>query len=165
LPLCPSAPSVIRYSIVVALTILVAATTALHSLADESTPTTAPATTTRFATLDVVLDPANRPLAAYQFDLRASHGNVKIVGIEGGDHPAYQDAPYYDPAAMMNDRVILAAYSTNNDLPKTKTRVARIHIQIEGPTQPEYTIELTTAAGSDGQPIEATVTIEEGPTP
>lgn len=151
-----------------ALTLLVGTSVALQSSADETIPTTdhQPLTTNHssFATLDILVDPADHPLAAYQFDLHATAGNVKIVGIEGGDHPAYKDAPYYDLQAMMNDRVILAAYSLHNDLPNTRTRIARIHIQIEGPTQPEYKIELTTAADSDGQPIDATVSIEEGET-
>ncbi|MHC4768662.1 MAG: hypothetical protein ACYTEI_08130, partial [Planctomycetota bacterium] len=66
----------------------------------------------RFQAVHVSVDTGDEPLAAYQLDLRAATDNVRIVGIEGGAHPAFADPPYYDPAAIQGDRVIIGAFST-----------------------------------------------------
>jgi len=84
----------------------------------------------RFAPVHVYLDSGRKPLAAYQFELRATTGTIKIVGVEGGEHPAFKEAPYYDPAALAKDRIIIAAFNTGRDLPKGRTRIATIHLQI-----------------------------------
>ncbi|MCX5671268.1 MAG: hypothetical protein NTU94_08140 [Planctomycetota bacterium] len=116
----------------------------------------------RFAAVDVWIDSGAQALAAWQFELAAETGSVKIVGIEGGEHPAFKTPPYYDPAAMQHDRVILAAFSTGRDLPTGRTRVARIHVQVTGNMQPEYAVRLDTAGSPDGQRIEAKVSLEKG---
>ena len=117
----------------------------------------------RFTYVDVHIDSRSEPLASYQFELAAEKGEVKIVGIEGGEHAAFKAPPYYDPAAMSRDHVIIAAFNTGKDLPKGKTRVARVHVQITGEQRPEYAIKLTVAASSEGQPISgATATVNEG---
>lgn len=116
----------------------------------------------RFAPVHVYLDAGDRPLAAYQFELKAAKGRIKIVGVEGGAHPAFQDAPYYDPAALMNDRIIIAAFNTGRDLPTGRTRVATVHLQITGDAEPQYELSLTTAAGADGENVPAEITFEKG---
>ncbi len=116
----------------------------------------------RFTSVEVFIDTGEQPLAAWQFELAAERGSVKIVGIEGGDHPAFKSPPYYDPAAMQHDRVILAAFNTGKDLPKGKTRIARIHVQITGDVQPEYAIRLEAAGGPDGSRIQATLSLGKG---
>jgi hypothetical protein len=118
----------------------------------------------RFTHLDVFIDSGAQPLAAYQFELKATAGRVAIVGVEGGEHAAFASPPYYDPAAMQHDRVILAAFNTGNDLPKGKIRVARIHVQITGDAAAEYETKLTVSASSNGEQIPATITISEGAT-
>lgn len=119
--------------------------------------------TIRFTYVDVLIDAKDQPLAAYQFELAAEKGDVKIVGIEGGEHAAFKPPPYYDPAAMSRDHVIIAAFNTGKDLPKGKTRIARVHVQITGETKPEYVLKLEVAASSEGQPISgATATVTEG---
>ncbi|MBL8990263.1 MAG: hypothetical protein JNJ48_01645 [Phycisphaerae bacterium] len=94
----------------------------------------------RFEALDVFVDSANRPLAAWQVELTASvpGGQVRIVGIEGGQHPAFNRPPYYDPLALTQNRVILAALSIDPpaDLPTGRTRVARVHLHITGSRAP-----------------------------
>ena len=47
----------------------------------------APATdeAVRFTTVDIRIDPAGKPLAAYQVEFVADASRVKLVGIEGGD--------------------------------------------------------------------------------
>ena len=136
----------------------------------------------RFAPVHIYLDPGGKPLAAYQFELvcsvpvrayssaddgdstsqRHDEQQVKIVGVEGGEHPAFKEAPYYDPAALMNDRIVIAAFNTGSDLPITRTRIATIHLQISGDAEPKYELKLITAADSDGRPEAAQITLQTG---
>jgi hypothetical protein len=132
----------------------------------------------RFAPLHIYLDSGERPLAAFQFELvcsvpvRASEENasrrhyerqVKIVGVEGGSHEVFSKTPpYYDPAALAKDRIIIAAFSTQRDLPNGRTRVATIHLQILGDAQPQYELKLMVAADADGKEIPAEISFEKG---
>ena len=116
----------------------------------------------RFAPLHIYLDSGNRPLAAFQFELEATVGRIKIVGVEGGRHKAFKEAPYYDPAALANDRIIIAAFNTGRDLPKGRTRIATVHLQIIGEAEPEYELKLTVAADADGKDIPAELEFEKG---
>jgi len=116
----------------------------------------------RFAPLHIYLDSGNSSLAAYQFELKAAAGQIKIVGVEGGRHEAFKEAPYYDPAALAKDRIIIAAFSTGSDLPKGRTRIATIHLQIVGDAEPEYDLKLAVAADADGKEIPAEIKFEKG---
>lgn len=116
----------------------------------------------RFAPLHIYLDSGNRPLAAYQFELKATAGQIKIVGVESGEHKAFKEAPYYDPAALANDRIIIAAFNTGRELPKGRTRIATIHLQITGDIEPEYELNLTVAADADGKEIPANIDLTRG---
>ena len=116
----------------------------------------------RFAPLHIYLDSGDQPLAAFQFELEATAGQIKIVGVEGGQHAAFKEAPYYDPAALANDRIIIAAFNTGRDLPKGRTRIATIHLQIVGDAEPEYELKLTVAADAEGKEIPAEVAFEKG---
>lgn len=120
---------------------------------------------TQFEYLDIFVDSADQPLAAWQVDLHASVGKASIVGIEGGDG-IYAPAPYYDEAAMQHDRVILAGLSTlpQAQLPTGKVRVARVHVMIEQPGT-EFTISISAAALPDGTRTPATATLERGKAP
>jgi len=113
----------------------------------------------RFSSVDVYVDSGEKPLAAYQLELAVEVGDVKIVGIEGGEHAAFKEPPYYDPSAIRRDHVILAAFSTDTQLPKGNTRVARIHVQITGDVQPQYAVKLNVAASTDANKISAKVSI------
>jgi hypothetical protein len=115
-----------------------------------------------FAPLHIYLDSGNKSLAAYQFELKAAAGQIKIVGVEGGQHKAFKDAPYYDPAALANDRIIIAAFNTGSELPTGRTRIATIHLQIIGEAEPDYEIKLTVAADADAKEIPAEITFEKG---
>ena len=116
----------------------------------------------RFAPLHIYIDSGNSSLAAYQFELKATAGQIKIVGVEGGRHEAFKEAPYYDPAALANDRIIIAAFSTGSNLPKGRTRIAIIHLQIIGDTEPEYELKLAVAGDADGKEIPAEISYEKG---
>ncbi len=115
-----------------------------------------------FAAIDVTIDAGNTPLAAYQVEIRATAGDVTFVGVEGGEHAAFAEPPYYDPKALAQDRLILAAFNTGDDLPSGATRVARVHVRIVGDVVPEYAVTLPVAADRDGEPIEAEVTVDSG---
>ena len=117
----------------------------------------------RFRTVDISLDSKDKPLAAYQIEFTATAGDVKIVGIEGGEHPAFTQPPFYDPKAMQNDRVIIAAFSTEagDKLPKGKTRVATIHLQTKGAVEPKFELKLDAAADAGGIKIAAQASVEE----
>jgi hypothetical protein len=118
----------------------------------------APVATARYWAIDVIVDSDGKPLAAYQLEMTDPTGRSKIVGIEGGEHAAYQEPPYYDPAAMSQEgRVILAAFSTDKELPTGKTRVARVCVQTTGDGAPEFQVKLVVAATSDGRKIPALV--------
>ncbi len=116
----------------------------------------------RFAPLHIYLDSGNRPLAAYQFELKAAAGQIKIVGVEGGRHKAFEEAPYYDPAALANDRIIIAAFNTGSELPKGRTRISTIHLQIIGDAEPDYELKLIVAADADANEIPAKISFEKG---
>ncbi|HXU77720.1 MAG TPA: hypothetical protein VN794_14195, partial [Methylomirabilota bacterium] len=76
---------------------------------------------------------------------------------------AFHEPPFYDPKAMQQDRVIIAAFSTNpsTELPSGKTRVATIHLQTSGTDAPGFMLRLETAADANGQKLQATASFEE----
>lgn len=116
----------------------------------------------RFAPLHIYLDSGTKALAAYQFELKATAGQIEIVGVEGGEHKAFSEAPYYDPAALAHDRIIIAAFNTGRDLPTGRTRITTVHLLIKGDIEPKYELELTVAGDADGENIAAEITFEKG---
>ena len=117
----------------------------------------------RFQAVDIFVDPQNQPLAAFQLEFSAKGSGAKVVGVEGGQHEAFKDAPYYDPRAIQQERVVIAAFNTAppGGLPKQKTRIATIHLQTDGRRRPRYAIDRILGATSDGKEIAVTVTLEE----
>lgn len=113
----------------------------------------------KFAAYDVFVDPGAEGLAAYQVEIKDAAGVVKIVGIEGGEG-VYKQAPYYDPAAMQHEHVIIGALSTSAaaELPKGLTRVARVHVMIEG-GEPKWESVLMTAGAEGGRKIEGAMKV------
>src|SRR5439155_11456606 len=111
--------------------------------------------TVRFQALDIFIDSKETPLAAYQLEFSVKSGDAKVVGVEGGEHPAFKDAPFYDPKAIQLERVIIAAFNTTSGdkLPKGRTRVATIHLQVTGERNPYYAVKLETAATLEGRKI------------
>ena len=132
-------------------------------LSVQEAPTTVVNPRTRFTTIEVFVDPHDQPLAAYQLEFIADPARVTLVGIEGGEHPAYAQPPYYDPKALSGNRVILAALSTATDLPRSRTRVATLHLRVTGgDTEPTYEAKLEVAGNPQGKPIAADVTVGQG---
>jgi hypothetical protein len=122
---------------------------------------------TRFRAVDIYVDAGTTPLAAYQIEFAATNGLARIVGIEGGEHPAFRQPPFYDPKALQHERVIIASFSTApaTDLPAGKTRVATIHYQTTGAQPPRFELKLQTAGDPQGNKISAQVSLEERKTP
>jgi len=153
--------SIILTSVFVIVPVLAQQSEQSQGLLTEDYLTTQPGV--RFAPLHIYIDSGNKSLAAYQFELKATAGQIKIVGVEGGQHEAFKEAPYYDKAALFNeDRIIIAAFNTGRDLPAGRTRIATIHLQIIGDVEPEYELELNVAADADGKEIPAEITFEKG---
>lgn len=113
----------------------------------------------RFETLDLYVDTGDKPLAAYQISLHSATGNALLSGLEGGEHPAFAQPPYYDPKALIDEKVIVAAFTTADQVPQGRTRVARLHVQVSGDKNPEYIATLQTAAGPEGTTFPARVTV------
>ena len=83
-------------------------------------PAVKPAAAVRFEAVEVDIDSGDKPLAVYQLELLDPTHSTVIVGIEGGEHAAFAKPPYYDPAALSRNRVIIAAFNTGNELPTGK---------------------------------------------
>ena len=124
----------------------------------------ADAAAVQFRAVDVYIDSREQPLAAYQLEFTVTNAAsaAKIVGIEGGEAPAFSEPPFYDPQAMQHERVIIAPFSTNaiSNLPHGKTRVATIHLQTNGAAEPECGLRLEVAADSNGNRIPAETSAE-----
>ena len=121
----------------------------------------------RFAAVHIVVDAGQSLLGAYQVDLRAIEGDVKVVGVEGAapdeqgvPAAAFARAPYYDPAAMMAERVVIGDFSLNEALPSGRVRVATVHVRIAGSVPPRFEASVMAAADGNGKTIKATVTTE-----
>jgi hypothetical protein len=118
---------------------------------------------TRFCAVDIFIDSGSTPLAAYQLEFTVTNGVAKIVGIEGGEHPAFRQPPFYDPKAIQRERAILASFSTApaEELPKGNTRVATVHLQTTRRSPPGFTVRLQTVASPGGNKITGLVSFEE----
>lgn len=96
-----------------------------------------------FGAADVFVDGGEKAVGSYQVELVMPEG-AKLVGVEGGSAKGYADAPYYDKAALQNNRVILGAIAMTlpaKENPGSRTvelkpdagrqRVARVHVFFE----------------------------------
>ncbi len=129
----------------------------LAAAVDQS-PTTLRATApvgAGFSTVDLFVDSGNQPLAAWQMEFKATAGQVEIVGIERGDDKDFQDPPYYDPAAMSGNRIVVGAFNITDRLPAGKIRVARLHLHVSGGAKPVYAVNLVVAGDKEGKPLAA----------
>ncbi len=117
----------------------------------------------RFEVVDIFVNTAT-PLAAYQFEIVARHERTRVVGVEGGEPEAFQQPPYYDPAALRGGRVIIAAFSMATELPAGRVRVASVHFAASGGAE-MYDVKLVAAAGVDGTLLtQVETSIEKRPT-
>lgn len=141
--------------------------TILVALSGAQRPAPAPGAPRRpvfFLPVDVMIDSRDVPLAAWQVEVWAPDAEIKLVGLEGGEHPAFHEPPYRDPVAeeRHHERIIVAAFSTSDDLPTGRTRVARLHLHVVGAAQPAVQVRLDCAATEDGSRVAATATLATG---
>ena len=118
-------------------------------------------TDVRFAALEIYVV-STEPVAAWQFELSETSGQMRVVGVENGESAAFGEAPYYDLAAVSEgaaDRIIVADYSMRpaGELPSGRSLVATIHIQLEGTAEPDYVLNLIAAGGANGERIQASI--------
>lgn len=119
-------------------------------------------TGTSFMVFDIMLDTGADKLAAYQLEIAYPQKTVKIVGLEGADTGAFNPPPYYDPEGMAGGRIKIAAYTLDDeDAPAGKTRVARMHLSVQGSWDRELEFKLVTAAKPGGEKITPKITITE----
>lgn len=118
---------------------------------------------TWFCAVDIYVNSKATPLAAYQLEFAVTNGIARIVGIEGGEHAAFREAPFYDPKAMQHERVIIAAFNTSSEdnLPAGKTRVATIHLQTTEINPLQCELILQAAGNAAGARISAEASFEE----
>ncbi len=119
----------------------------------------APDATVRFQPVDIFVDSGDAPLGAWQVEFDGGDA-VELVGVEGGGPPCWEETPHYDPAALMQDRVVVAAINTQNELCAGRVRVARLHLRVQG--DPTYTITLIAAGNAEGERIQAEASVTEG---
>lgn len=119
----------------------------------------APVAATEFIAVDVYVDAGADELAAWQVEYSgvSARGDVKLVGVEGGESPAFSPAPHYDPAALAGGRVIIAAYSTGAGLPRGETRIARLHLAAPAGAEIAHTVNLIAAGNRVGHRLKASV--------
>lgn len=116
----------------------------------------------RFGWVDIVLEAEDgAALGAWQVQLVDRAGASTLVGVEGGEHAAYREPAFYDPRALVEgERIVLAAFSTAADLPRGKTRVARVHARMDGVA--EWSLRVVAAADGNGEVIEVRSSLVEG---
>jgi hypothetical protein len=119
-----------------------------------------------FIPVDVYLDTGAQHLGAYQIELTAK--TAMIVGLEGGEAKAFKDAPYYDPAALQGNKIVVASFSTDADLPAGQTRIARLHFMLTGNDAAgmsaahdfsDLSRKLVVATDADGNSIDAKLSL------
>jgi hypothetical protein len=117
---------------------------------------------TRFLAMDVFIDPKGEGLAAYQLEITAPAG-TKIVGVEGGEHPEFRKAPYYDPKGIQRERLIVAAFSTAREtaLPHGQTRVLTLHLESASTQIPKLEMNFKLTAATDGHKISSDISLSE----
>ncbi len=92
----------------------------------------------RFMPVEIIVDSGSERLSAYHMEISFtfnesdSTSSAQIVGLEGGEHSAFNKAPYYDARALYGSRVIIAALSPSDDLPQGSQRVATLHLRFIG---------------------------------
>ena len=118
----------------------------------------------RFVSVDIYLESAE-PVAAWQFEFTAVSGSMQVVGVENGESPAFNDAPYYDREALQQgraDRIVVADYSLREprDLPRGEFRVATLHLMLGKGAVPEFKTRLVVATTQLGSPISTAIRFE-----
>ena len=114
----------------------------------------------RFMPVDIMIDAGDKPIAAYQFELRVTSGSAKLSGVEGGDCEAFKAPGFYDPKALNKGRIKLASFNLAKASPAGKFRCARLHFMVTGDQVPEFEITPVVIADAKGKKVSAQLTYE-----
>ena len=114
----------------------------------------------RFIPVDIIIDPGDKPISAYQFDLKVTSGNARLSGVEGGDCKAFKQPGFYDPKALNKGHIKLAAFNLAASSPAGKFRCARLHFMVTGDQVPEFDIKPVVIADAKGKRVDAKFTYE-----
>ncbi|MFN0057801.1 MAG: hypothetical protein ACKVX7_05025 [Planctomycetota bacterium] len=107
----------------------------------------------RFAAYELWIETGDRELAAWQVEVTDPAAHAQLVGLEGGSEAAYADAPYYDRAALLQHRVIVAAFSLEATLPSGRTHVATLHFALDAASDSAFEVVPVAAADPSGASI------------
>lgn len=120
--------------------------------------------TVRFVPVDIYADSDGAPLAGYHLSIDLEGSDAKIVGIENGEHAAFQKPPYYDPKALYSGKIIIAAISTAQakDLPHGKHRLATLHLRVVGELS-DIRVQVLGASDADAKSIQLNITTQKRP--
>ena len=115
--------------------------------------------TPRFVPIEVYLD-SPLPVAAWQFEVSARNGEMKLVGIEGGSSEHFRGAPFYDREILrgsQTDKILVADYSLADEalLPIGRFRIATLHLMLHGEADLDAALMVTTTR--EGEPINASL--------
>ena len=147
---------------------LLAASHGRHTDVALRVPETSGSPDARFVAMDIFVDSGSKTLAAYQIEITSQDapGQTLLSGVEGGEHPAFEAPPRYDAQALHPQdnqpcRIIIAAFDVGHDLPRGKTRVARLHMQYRGPSDsmPQLVARVMASATEGGEKIDAVATL------
>jgi hypothetical protein len=116
-----------------------------------------------FRPVDITIDAGRAQLGAYQVEITYDRATTTVAGLEGGQTDAFARPPFYDPAGMREGRIVVASFvDPEIDLehaPGARTRVARLHLQIDAPdlraALSKMTIRVVTAVDTTGRRIPA----------
>jgi hypothetical protein len=114
-----------------------------------------------FETWDLWIEDFEGELGAWQVELRDLGSATELIGIEGGEHAAYREPARYDPAALQGGHIVLAAFSTADDLPRGSTRVATLHLMTK--TIPDWATTLEVAVNGAGEDMPAAIRLVRRP--
>ncbi len=113
----------------------------------------------RFVAIDVYLE-SPHSVAAWQFEVSARNGEMKLVGIEGGSSEHFRGAPFYDREILrgsQTDKILVADYSLADEalLPIGRFRIATLHLMLLGEADLDAALMVTTT--SEGESISASL--------
>jgi len=114
---------------------------------------------TRFTAYEVHLDPGSAKLAAWQVEVVLADASASIVGVEGGTTPAFREPAYHDPEALQAGRIVIATFTTGQDVSAGSQHVATLHVA-ETPGAESPTIRVMAAADPAGRTLRAEARIE-----
>lgn len=115
-----------------------------------------------FGAVEIWIDAGAERLGAWQVELSGPDG-LRYSAVEGGEAGAFEEAPTYDPAALLGGRLILAAYAgapeRDGEPPSGRVRVARVHYLAPNSNSVAFERSGTVTADSEGRRRDFEVTL------